>query len=536
MEKVIEKDFYVNEAQLKCIMVSARVQVNLIGRAGGKSSFIIPKKTTKCMDLMPRGCGILLAPSYQKMLQDLVSPMVRGWQKLGYEENVDFVIGKEPPKNWDKPFLMPRDFKYCIAWRNGHLHRIVSQDKSVTSNGIEGHYLIGDEAKLLNGKKFVDETLPCLRGEAYLWEKLPEYGSIEFFSDMYFHKRGANWFLKMYEKFHNDEEVKIIYETAMLIEHLRNNDSANKMLPIFEEKLRIMRCNAIAIIKAPSTANRYVLGETYLKNMTQSMTVQEFKGAILTQEIFGGGDFYASFDVDIHGYIPPDMLSGGLSADLRRINEKDSSTDSDCDTNRKLEIAVDWGGKGNFMTIHQEKAKHFHKINELFTSKGSTYHELANKFCNYYRHHKCKEVDFHYDPSGNNTNANSVKTFAQEFAEILRSKGWRVIMCSLGKNNIAHSRKHRLWSAVLKERNGMCTDDRLKGYRVNRTNCPESIISMANAPLKVTKGAFEKDKSSERKDDTIAPQHATHFSDCDDIYMVAKQLHLIEERNDGFRA
>lgn len=531
-----EKDFYINESQQKCILVNARIQVNCIGRGGGKSSVIVPYKSKRCVDLMPRGCGLLLAPSYQKMLQDLVAPMIRGWNKMGYEEGVDFIVGKEPPKkwNWDKPYLPPRRYEYAISWRNGHIHRIVSQDKSVTSNGVEGHYVKGDEFKLLNGKKFIDETLPCLRGESWLWNHLPEFNSLEFFSDMYFDRRGGDWVIKLYEKLNNDEETELIYKTAITVEHLKNHDPEHPLLNSLEEKLRILRCNAVSIIKAPSTENRYVLGESFFRTMAQTMSIQEFKGAILTMESVGGGDFYAAFDIDVHGYISEDKTDNGLEQDLMKPTERNSKMDTDCDTYLPLKITVDWGGTINSMGIYQVHESSIDKINELYTKPPEKYQALARLFCYYYRYHEIKIVYFNYDPSGNAERADSTETFAQEFAQILRHNGWEVIMVSLGGKNIGHARKHRLWSTVLVQANGKCTDERFKVFRINRTNCPNSIISIANAKIRVIKGAYEKDKSSERKESGVLPEHATHFSDGDDMIMVSEQMHVLENESRGY--
>ncbi len=527
---------YINEAQQKCMMVRSRIQVNGIGRAGGKSTIIFPYKLNLRVSLMPRSTGALLAPSYQKMLQDLINPMLTGLSKFGLEEDRDFVIGKKPPKKWGwvEPYLKLKNYDYCIAWRNGAVQRVVSQDKSVTSNGIECHWIMGDEFKLLNGKRFVEQLLPAMRGMAWVWQDIPEYNSLEFFSDLYFDKRGGDWVLKLYGDKHNDEVTEAIYQLAMLVEHLEENIPTHPKLASMKTKLNIMRCNSISVIKAPSTANRYVLGANYFKTQAESMTIQEFKGSILSMEAVGGGDFYAAFDVDVHGYFAKDIMNNGLAEDLKKISDKDSTMDDDCDAYKPLDIAVDWGGTINCCSVYQERIYSVDKLNEFFTKPPEKYLALARKVAHYYRHHKNKVFYFYYDPSGNSERADSVETFAEEFANELRSNGWKVIMMSLGKKNTYHAKKHRLWSTILVERNGRCTDERFKVFRINRNNCPNSIISIANAPLKITNGSYEKDKSSERKTSGVLPEHATHFSDTDDIYMVEKQMHILDDDSSPF--
>jgi len=533
-----EKLFYINEAQQECMMVNSRVQLNFVGRWGGKSTGMFPYKTHRCKEVMPKSTGGILCPSYSKALNDLITPMLRGWSMLGYEENVDFVISKEPPRawKWETPYLKPKRYDYTIAWKNGSVMRIISQDKSVTSNGLEIQYLKGDEVKLLNRDKFVNETLPCLRGESFRWNHLPEYLSIEFFSDMYFDKRGGGWAKEMYEPFNDEAATKLIYQLAMLVEHLKNKQPNHPSLPNLEENLRKLRCDSVCIIKAPSTANRYVIGATPLRNLIQGMSIQEFKGSILTMEAVGGGDFYAPFDIDVHGYWAPDKNDNGLAEDLKKANDRCSNDDSDYDENIPLEITVDWGGTINTCGVYQERTGSIDKINELYCKPPQKYQDLARKYCYYYRFVKKKIVFFHYDPSGNATRADANETFAQEFAQILRDNGWKVIMMSLGGKNIGHARKHRLWSTVLVERNNKCTDPRFKVFRINRSNCPNSIISMSTAPIRIYKGAYEKDKRSEGKNSGVLPEHATHFSDGDDMIMVNKQLNILERKVSGYAA
>jgi hypothetical protein len=530
------ENFYINDAQMKAIMLNAHIQINFMGRGTGKSAVVLPYKLQRNATLMPRGCGTLLVPNYQKALQDLLPPVFSGWERMGYKRNVHYFVGERPPKKWNlpTPYLEPGRYDYSISWFNGHVFNLVSQDKSVTNNGKSVDYIKGDEGKLLKRNKFIQESLPTLRGNQWLWGHLPEYGGIEFFSDKYFDGRGGNWLLDVYGHLHDEELAQAIYQQQAAIEFVRNKNPFDEALVGMEEKLRKMQSMCVALVNAPSTDNRYALGPQFFKTQAESMNIVEFKGSIMNMEIGGTGDFYVGFDVDVHGYWPVELGDGGLASDMYKSVERCGEMDSDCISADPLVISVDWGGSINSMGIYQHRSTSIDKINELYCKPPEKYQDLARKFCYYYRYHAARHLTFLYDPSGNATRADDTQTFAEEFADILRANRWEVDMVSIGAKNVSHARKHRLWAVVLNESNGQCTDHRFKVFRINRLNCPNSIISIGDAGLKITKGTYEKDKSSERKSSGVLPEHATHFSDGDDIMMVHYQIDILEMQNNGY--
>ena len=146
---------------------------------------------------------------------------------------------------------------------------------------------------------------------------------------------------------------------------------------------------------------------------------------------------------------------------------------------------------------------------------------IQDEFVPYYEHHRSKKLFVFYDPSGDAQVANARKSYAEQAKAIFEQHGWEVFLQEQYKVNELHDVKYKLWNDILQEQNS-----KLPAFRMNRTNCAEAFISMANAPCTTDhKGRIKKNKSSERSKKT-PQQFATHFSDVSDLIMVG--LHLRE--------
>lgn len=123
-----------------------------------------------------------------------------------------------------------------------------------------------------------------------------------------------------------------------------------------------------------------------------------------------------------------------------------------------------------------------------------------------------------YGHDGNVTHANSKRTYAQEFADILEKRGW-VVHMSTSPVPITQMERYFLWAKVLKNttnhKQGKPTDPALPFIEINLDNCNETFVSMQNAPSREGRNGIEKNKNSERN--TLIPQEeATHLSDTAD--------------------
>lgn len=141
--------------------------------------------------------------------------------------------------------------------------------------------------------------------------------------------------------------------------------------------------------------------------------------------------------------------------------------------------------------------------------------DLIDQFCTYYHSHENKHIFFYYDPSGNNSQANSTLTYAEQVCSLLVKKGWTVQQMTYWHKQEQHDIKHMLWNNIMNDYN-----QDYPNVRFNSNNCRELLISMQNAPaIQGNKSAIRKDKKSEKKKG-FDQAHATHFSDAADVIIV----------------
>ncbi|MBS1684772.1 MAG: hypothetical protein JSS76_08460 [Bacteroidetes bacterium] len=495
------------------------------GRGFGKTK-ILAAYEARNMHSMPRCSRMLLGPNYRKMLTDLIPPLVKSWEEMGYKRDKHFVIGKSdiPKKNgWQDPYLAPersaRDF--MIHWYTGASLRITSMDRKVTNNGTECDGVTTDEFKLIPEDQF-NETLKTNRGNLRYFGHLPEHHSVVGVTDKYFTKKGAEWVLKkrlLANKERTDAIIRLQLELNELLATGGNPETIKRLQRLLPE----LRKRCVSVFEASSLENLTNLGVTYFRQMKRSMTPLEFRMSILNDDVLKiEGGFYPLLDQDRHGYFATDYGKvDNARFDFEKIEKRDCEWDTDYRHELPLEISVDWGGSINTMVVCQESGNMFKCINEFYTNDAETMHALAVKFNAYYATRPDKSVTMYYDPYGNNSRPDSKETYAQEFVRNLRELGWKVDLKDNISTNPHYHDKHLLWQKILSEE-----DPRYPRFKMNRDNCEYTWISMLKAPLKQgLKSGFEKDKGSEkRKGDQ---REATHLSDAIDIIIYAKYFNKL---------
>lgn len=537
-----QKNIHYNKPQLKAMAINANETYVVAGRFMGKSQGILAPHDARCLQLMPRGVGMMIGSNFRKMMTDLIPPYVLGLERIGLRRDKDFVIGQSdiPKKmNWPEPFIAPekehRKFFLHTRWGSGI--RFVSQDRRVTAVGTEVDWIKGDEAKTLNYDKFKKEIIPTNRGRENLWGNLPEHHSIMFCTDKLFDRKGGDWIMNMKHRV-DSKMIEEILQLQCAIYELEEKYLQQEVPPEIEKQIRAYRkvlteaqCHAVAFIEADSLENIHAVGWRTIMRMKANLSGAEFETAILNRDkVKIDGGFYPNLDWDKHGYDATDYSrTDKENFNFEKVNDYSCIDDSDCFLNQDLEISIDWGGHINGLIVFQESEIELRAINSMYVKPPDTYKTLANNFCNYYRQHKTKTVAMWYDPSGNNARADSADTYAEEFAQILRANNWTVIVQNTILTNPFHHDKHLLWQFILEEK-----DERFPRFRMNHHNCENVFTSMLNAPIKTGRTGFEKDKSSERKNSGTLPEHATHFSDMADLIIWGKYQNKLEGRDVRF--
>lgn len=529
---------YYNEAQLLAMMIGAPEETHIWGRGTGKSFGRIAPRSLEWFSQMPRGTFVFVAATYQQHLTRTLPAIINGWENLGFKRDRDFFVGSYAPKKWkwDLPFQAPLRTEFFIHTRFGSGVQLVSQDRPGSANGISIDAIAGDEAKFLKQKAFEEELLPAMRGNRRHFEKVDSWNSILLCSDMPTSESG-NWLLEK-KKNHDQHRVDMILKYQLKIQqrYLKINSMKldNKQINIQLQKIRsdqlkiskIRRGDAKKGISRLSTfaahssyINKDVLGEEYFITQKKNMSEFLFRTAIGNERIRRDGQgFYPHLSDDQHGYSAyNNSYLDSVGYDLEKHQDQTSLQDEDVNPFDLIHVAMDYGGSFNCIVAGLPFRDEARFVNSFFVSYPGKIRDVVEKFCQYYRHHKRKEIVYHYDHTAIGTSAAVDFSYFDEAVKCFESNGWTVHENYLG-HTPSYEKRYNLWEEIT-------TDRHEKRFRFNLHNCSHWYTSCELAPMKDGRKGIEKVKTSERKDTKEnkwkTPQEdATHFSDAGDTLLI----------------
>jgi hypothetical protein len=468
-------DFYINPKLQLHLQAQQRIKVLIAGRRFSKS-FGNGISVSQKIENMPRATGTLIGPSYTNFISNTLLSIIQAWERLGYYQDVHYVIGKKPPKWFEHPYQRPQRYENVISWWCGHACVMGSMDRPQLLRGSSRDYVVADEALLMHQDMFDQVIMPTTSGSDIRLQGRPHHRNIELTSSMPYGTVAGKWILDFEEKAKKDPE-RYYYSEGTTYD------------------------------------NMVVLGKDYIRDMKASMSKIGFDIECLNKRIKNLGSVFYPALKDRHFYQPRynynyiDDLGYNLNPKKGpTITSPDSRWDADCDPNMPLNISHDWGTFNN-ITVDQyhESLNEVRFINHLWVVHPDIIDDLANNFCDYYQHHQKKVVYQWGDKSGNKREANAKETNFQQFASILRKRGWRVIKQKTG--DIIHLDRHNFIIKLHSESNST-----LPTITHNAEKCKDLRIALDSAPMK----GIKKDKSSELPSSNIKPQHATHSTDAYD--------------------
>jgi len=465
--KPVKKDFYLNPIAQLFLKAIQLVKVLIAGRGFGKS-FINGISILMKVALLPRSRGLFISATYTQILTNTLIPMKFAWEWFGYKENVDYVVGRRPPKWFEKPYQKPERYENVITFWNGTTIILGSFDRPQLLRGGNNDWFIVDETLLINKDQLDQIVIPSIRGSHPIFKDKTGHLSQQYTSSMPYGNLGA-WLL--------EKELES-----------KNPD------------------NDTFFIKGTSWHNRVILTDKVLNNWKRQLPTIIYLIEVMNFRIQNLGNLFYPSLKDKHWYQDSydyDFIDG-LTQDRKEL-KRDSRWDKDCDPDVLINISHDWGAF-NSITIDQYKRNDntIRFINCMYVSHPEIHIDLAKKFCEYYKHHKYKVVHQWGDKSGNKKEANSKLTYFEEFAQVLKKNGWSVSRKKIG--DIEHLERHRFISKMHNE-----DEARLPKVRHNLNNCKDLKIALESAPMKGSK----KDKKSENNP-AVKQQHATHLTDAYD--------------------
>ena len=493
---------YLNDGQAYMLMMMPRDLVAECGRGFGKGLVQAGRILTAAQQ-MEGSCGAAVCPSVKRGLTNIVPSWMVHWENWGLRRDRHYIVGKKPWKalGWKKPIFEPANWENTIAFYNGSIINLVSQDRSGTSNSLSLDYVVLDEAKLLDFEQLKDETFQANRGNQMYFGDCYMHHGLTITSDTAMTKKGS-WYFR-YEEQMDQELVNLIERMLKHISDLEEKLAKHpERTQYYEVKIRkrieqlnFLRSKCLLYCKYSSITNLAVLGKEFIKRQKRDLPLLTFMTSIMCKRVGISLDgFYGGMRESVNLYTAPNNSvlqleglnnEGGIPNDCR--------TDGDLEPDKPIIIAFDANNLINWMVCGQvgDDGK-LRVIKSFFVKYDRKLEQLCEDFIAYYLQHRRHQVIFYYDSTfikqdyGSSQNRN----FAGIIKSCLRRHQWTVREKYIGKP-MEHVQKNELINRMFQGR-------ARHQVLINRDNNPDLLISIQSAGVRNGK----KDKSGEKLAET----------------------------------
>lgn len=527
------QELSLNRMQLTSALFQAKKEVNITGRATGKSTGKA-WKYHKHAQTMARGTGAIVGATYAQMLKITLVPALEAMAGLGYHRDVHYVIGKAPPKNGlfrNLPYQAPLSWERFLLFYTGFGYHLASQDREDSNRGFNLDVWDADEGLTLDQIKLQNVIVAANRGNRRYFGHNPLHHGWSITSSMPVSAKG-NWLLdygKYYEQDGHDIWITWNKVCALQMELLKshNNNERNELISAIaylKKQIHFYKDkDGLLFTVYNAFDNIQNLGWDYIKEMYRTMSETSFRLEVLNERITGVANGFYKLEQRHYYRAYNYEYIDGLEFDFSRIKEDTCLKDGDVTRNMPLDMSIDWGAEINAMWISQPYSnKEYRFLKSIYVKHPHGLRELTEKFAEYYKPHKNRRVLLWYDHTAIARDAVR-QAYVDEMVKLLRSAGWEVTLKYIGKAP-EHFNKFLLWEILL--RGG---DDRFPEIKFNQDNCKDGLLSMQLAGVKQGLKGFQKDKSSERSK-IIPRQQATDFSDAADIPVWGRFSQLMDRK------
>lgn len=486
MEKIIVN---LNRPQLAVTEALAigKKNLNLEWSRGTGKSTILGWVVKEAAYQLPRATGVLVGQTYMQMLSRTLPSTKEGLEMFGFYEGIDYVVGRCGKKlGFEMPYQSPSKWENVIHFRNGFILVLVSLDNPNSGRGLNSYIVIGDEAALFDPERLFNNVQTTNRAKKVWFEKSPLLNAEIFASSTPMTSKGR-WF--------TDIELEI--------------EKAKKGL-----KSKITNPNEWAFIKANAYANSRNLSVDWFKRMKMNApSKMHFEAEIENiRPKLNLRSFYPQLNSSKHYYENYNVTyleTVGVDATKSSFNCKQ---DADLRRNQPLIVELDWG-VFNSMVVSQDDGNDWNFLKSFWVKNPKIIDDLIDdEFTPYYSSHGKKVIHLYYDRNGNNRQANSKLTMAEQAIAAFKRNGWKVVVKTPPTLDPPHNEKFVVVNYLL--RYGGTKG--LPNIRINMHNAYDLTVSLEDAPAKEGSKGIQKDKSSERSK-VIPQEHATHLSDAFDL-------------------
>ncbi|MDI9859609.1 terminase large subunit domain-containing protein [Flectobacillus roseus] len=375
----------------------------------------------------------------------------------------EYVLWREPPKSFDRPYQEPDDWSNCISFPNGFVVELCAYKLTPDIHrGRNDDFVLLDEGLL-----FKREWLKILQGRIRAnkgkYHSNLHWGFYFFSSPPY--GTSGDWMFDY-------EELAKKFPEKYYFCHIKTKD------------------------------NQAFLPPDFIDNLKETLTDIEFDVEVEGNRLGKTPKtFYPAFNLHTHC---PEELEYYQS-------------------NKPLELSVDFNAHFTSCTIWQPEGWELREIADAFvkTPKNNmTMAEtLALKVVELYEKHPKKVVYITGDRNGGSKSAGTKMrdgkwlTLFELFSEVFSEAGWEVYLHPL-TFNLEGKEKHFLIHEILSEKK----PDEYK-LRINPRGAKSTIRSIEMTPINED---YSKNKDSETKP-SVPQEQATHLSDTVDYYITYKR-------------
>lgn len=470
-----KKEMFLNPKQKKFLRAKHPVKLFLGGRGSGKTHAMGVNQRFK-VSAMPRSKGFIAAVTYNQILTKTLPAMINSWSLFGLVEGLDYVIGIVPPRNFAKPLSPPKKFSNVISFSNGRCVEMLSLDRQDLVRG--GSYDDGDidEAALLKQENWTKILLPSIRGNRHIFST-SYHGQVCFYTSIPW-KPAGYWIL----------------------------DFEKKMEAYPDEYL---------VVEASAYDNLAILGAAGIERMKREMPHGEFLVEVMNQRIIRVDNcFYEALSLDKHSYSP------SYTYKENEVGAVVTDRATDYRPDYPLDTSWDFGGWFNCCTVWQGNGLTERMINSFHAAQPLQLDKVVNDFCDHYAHHTNRIIKLWGEPRGHDR-LPSVAPMYEQLAAMFRRRGWEtIVMVEPGYATRMHVERREFVNMIFSE-----TDSRLPKVRINDEQCKAPLIAMQGTETTID---GRKDKSKEKERD-YPQEHATHYTDNIDYYLMQKHGWRITE-------
>lgn len=520
-----------NLPQLRSQMICAPVTVDVWSRGTGKS-FGHAFRLSDIAFQMPRSKNIIEGQSYQQVLTKTLPGVVDALEVLGYFENHHFVLNQKPPSTWIRPRGLT-DFTNTMSWINGSVFQIISQDRAGNARGTNVCSVTADELLTLDRHKLETGSYAANRGKKKLYDS-PYYNSIHlstskgYGSDFRWVSDMGKYYEEELDIYQHDKLDRIAQLELQMIDSddYEEQQQLWKIIRKLKSKL-IWRESGKGVYynEADIFDNTAIDVWKYVRLMRKVMSDASFMVEILNKSFTSvENGFYHLTDDHFYEATNYSYIES-LDYDINKLKTEtnDCRKDADLKADLPIDIGMDYGSYINCLVASQTYDNTDWYLSDFYVKTPELTSKAVHNFCDYYRFHKRKEVNYFYTHTALPGQGTTKAKYYTEVIDTLTSRGWKVNQYYLGQAP-GHHERHLLFSIVLKG-----GDERFNRQMFNKTNCKNLIFSMQQAPLKQGQDGFKKDKTSEQRLlKTGNRQEATDFSEAWDDLAWGKNHHKMQ--------